>query len=195
MAQTTNLSVSDSKSDGPAQKPRSVRKLIVLLLIVLIVLLAIGALFYFLTQGQKEELEKNQELTTESGEINLPQLNRPFVSKDDFFEEQPFFSERLDFTINLLDGRRFLKVGMKLGLTDERAMEYLSTRMPLVKDIIITTTQLLNSGDFRSGTGVEQYKRNLLVKINSMVYTQEFKTDISDLNPVKKILFEEFILQ
>ena len=178
--------VAVSLGDGGDKK----KKLIILIAALLVVLLFLGAAWwwFFLRTTEEDEVIMNKAAPAD--------VMQDVTQTTEGQLENPIFSETLQFTVNLKDGKRFLRVSMKAVLEDPLALEFLMFRVPLIKDAIITTLQNKTTVDLRDHNGILNLKRDIRRKLNNL-FTEEFikDSDSKDRTPVKKILFEEYLLQ
>ncbi len=170
----------------------SKKKLLLVITIIVLILVFAGfaGWWYFVrTTDEEDAALKGTESHTEDSMAETNQKNEGEL-------KNPVFSESLSFTVNLRDGKRYLKVTMKAVFEDPTALGFLMMRIPLVKDAIITTLQNKTTVDLRDHNGILNLKRDLKRKLNNE-FTEDFikDSDSKDRTPVKKILFEEFLLQ
>lgn len=151
-----------------------------IIIIALVVLLAVGAAVYFLVlaPGDEEGAEGAKQ------DEQISNVAEPLP--------EPIFMPLGSYLANLRDGRRYLKVTIQLMASEPAAVEYLNTRLPEVKDVINTELQKLSSEDLKQPASKDELRQNLISGISQLFPT---KTDWEDPEPIKKVLFEEFIVQ
>lgn len=164
---------------------------LILIIVVLLVLVGGGAAAFFMLGGQPEEGAQTEE--------EAPKIEEDFSSSSQQDPSQlanPKFTPPQEYSINLRDGKHFLKLELVAVLEDEAALQYIATRKPLIDDMVITYLGNLRTEDVRNSANREVLKRELFKKINS-VFSQEFIDDseTGDRMPVKKVLITKFILQ
>ena len=104
----------------------------------------------------------------------------------------PIFLSLDSFVVNLKDGRRYLKTSMQLMMSDPAASAYLTTRLVEVKDVVLTELQELSAEDVSQASAREALKQRLITSISKLFPP---KPEWEDPEPIKKVLFEEFVIQ
>ena len=107
--------------------------------------------------------------------------------------ENPQYLDLGSFTVNLAEGRRFLKTSVQLLLNDEKAKEYLSTRVPEAKDLVVSELQLQTSDTLKDPRERELMKQRILTKLQTLLPVPP--KDWKDPMPIKKLLITEFLIQ
>ena len=158
-------------------------RLIKIIIIVVVLLAVVGgaayAVFFFLGIGG-DTAEGLPAPTATVREGPAPIANPKYLPLDTFI-------------VNLSDGRRYLKTTLALMLNEEKALAYLQTRMPEVKDLVIAELQTLSTEQLHDPKERELLKQRLLAKIESLL--PDKKREWDDPNPIKKVLITEFYLQ
>lgn len=176
-------------AENPEESGGGSKKKIIIIAAVVLLLIAAGAGGWFFFLRPTEE-DKTAEVspTGKKMEDTNQMADQKMIN--------PLFSEPLEFTVNLRDGRRYLKVTMRVALNEEAALTYMNGRLPILKDLVITTLQNKTSAELRNLDGVDRLKMELLRKANA-IFTEEYITEseTKDPKPIKRILFEEFMLQ
>lgn len=108
--------------------------------------------------------------------------------------KEPYYLDLGDFVVNLADGRRYLKTRLQLLISEEKARDYLQTRMAEVKDLVLGELQTLDAAQLRDGRDRALLKNRLLGKIESLLPGDKDR-NWDDPKPVKKVLITEFYLQ
>ena len=106
--------------------------------------------------------------------------------------EAPIFLPLDSYIVNLKDGRRYLKTTIQLMLSEEMANAYLTSRLVEIKDIVLTELQNLSVEEVKQAESREALRQRLISAI-SQVFPS--KPEWEDPEPIKKVLFEEFVLQ
>jgi flagellar FliL protein len=96
------------------------------------------------------------------------------------------------YIVNLKDGRRYLKTTIQLMLSEEMANAYLTARIVEIKDIVLSELQDLSVEDVKQAESREALRQRLISAISQIFPT---KPEWADPEPIKKVLFEEFVLQ
>lgn len=166
------------------------KKFIIIIIIVLLLLGGAGAVYYFMFMGEDKEEALNADQTMEEqvdGETG--------AQGDPLKMANPIFTPPTEYTVNLRDGKHFLKMSLVAVLEDPSAMVYLAQRMPLIDDMVISLLHNMTTEDLKTPAGIELLKRELYKKANS-IFTREFimESESQDQFPVKKILFKEFLI-
>lgn len=166
------------------------KKKLIIIIAAVVLLLGLGLGSYFMFFSGEEDGNMGNTAEQREGDIVTNKTNEIVKIPDD-----PLFTPVQAYTVNMRDGKHFLKISIIAVLEDIEALTYLNGRMPLVDDMIITLLHNTTAEDLRTSVGVELLKREIFKKVNS-VFTQEFiqGSDTKDRTPVKKILFKEFLL-
>ena len=105
---------------------------------------------------------------------------------------EPIFLPLESFVVNLKDGRRFLKTSIQLMLSQPSAAAYLTMRMVEVKDIVMAELQELSVEDVKQSDAIEDLRQRLISAISQIFPS---KPEWEDPEPIRKVLFEEFVIQ
>ena len=152
------------------------KKLIIIIVAVVLILVIAIVAFLFLAGGDEEaEEEEIIEVTNEAEPLAVP----IFLPLDSYI-------------VNLKDGRRYLKTTIQLMLSEEMANAYLTSRLVEIKDIVLTELQNLSVEEVKQAESREALRQRLISAI-SQVFPS--KPEWEDPEPIKKVLFEEFMLQ
>ena len=152
------------------------KKLIIIIVAVVLLLVIAIVAFLFLAGGEEEaEEEEIIEVTSEA---------EPLAA--------PIFLPLDSYIVNLKDGRRYLKTTIQLMLSEEMANAYLTSRLVEIKDIVLTELQNLSVEEVKQADSREGLRQRLISAI-SQVFPS--KPAWEDPEPIKKVLFEEFVLQ
>ncbi len=160
----------DSAGKGGGKK-----KLVII--IGLVLLLILGLVVFLLMSGDEEE-----ELPEEKQ--NVTEVAEPLVT--------PIFLPLESFIVNLKDGRRFLKTTIQLMLSEPAASAYLTIRLVEVKDIVLAELQELSVEDVKQSDARDALKQRLISAISELLPS---KPEWEDPEPIRKVLFEEFVIQ
>ena len=153
------------------------KKKLIIIIVLLILFLVIGFVVFLLMSGDEEE-----ELPEEKQQVTG--VAEPLVS--------PIFLPLESFVVNLKDGRRFLKTTIQLMLSEPGASAYLTIRLVEVKDIVLAELQELSVEDVKQSDSREALKQRLISAISQILPT---KPEWEDPEPIRKVLFEEFVIQ
>ena len=152
------------------------KKLIIIIVAVVLLLVIAIVAFLFLAGGEEEtEEEEIIEVTSEA---------EPLVA--------PIFLPLDSYIVNLKDGRRYLKTTIQLMLSEEMANAYLTTRLVEIKDIVLTELQNLSVEEVKQAESREALRQRLISAISQVFPSNP---EWEDPDPIKKVLFEEFVLQ
>jgi len=160
----------DSGGGGGSKK-----KLVII--IALILLLVIGIVVFLLISSEEEEDIPEQEQ-------NVTEVAEPLIT--------PIFLPLESFIVNLKDGRRFLKTSIQLMLSEPAASAYLTVRLVEVKDIVLAELQELSVEDVKQSDARDALKQRLISAISQILPS---KPEWEDPEPIRKVLFEEFVIQ
>lgn len=167
------------------------KKKLILILVVLILIIGGGAGAFLFMGGSEEEeaLQSTGNQATEEQQSGALSQNEPLKL------DNPLFTPARNYTVNLRDGKHFLKISLVAVLEDPNALAYLSQRMPVIDDMVISLLHNATSDDLRTSAGIDILKRELFKKVNN-TFTQQFidESESKDTMPVKKILFKEFLI-
>ena len=152
------------------------KKKIVIIIIVLVLFLVLGLVFFLLFSGEEEDLPEEKQNVTEVAE--------PLVT--------PIFLPLESFIVNLKDGRRFLKTSIQLMLSEPGASAYLTVRLVEVKDIVLAELQELSVEDVKQSDARDALKQRLISAISQILPSNP---EWEDPEPIRKVLFEEFVIQ
>ena len=151
------------------------KKIIVIGVTVLVVVIAAVAVFFLLSGGEEEEGEQVDEEIVEDTE--------PL--------ELPVFLELGTFAVMLKDGKHNFRVGLQLMMSNELAKFYLNSRMPLVKDLLNETLPAFDAKQLKSEEGRDKMRADVIEKL-LLLFPKEIPGE--DPRPVRKLLFEEFVV-
>ena len=154
------------------------KKKIIIIILAVVLLLVIGIVVLLMMSGGEEEEE-------------LPEVEQEVTSVAEPLAV-PIFLPLESFVVNLKDGRRFLKTSIQLMLSESGASAYLSVRLVEVKDIVLAELQELSVEDVKQSDAREALKQRLISAISQLFPS---KPDWEDPEPIKKVLFEEFVIQ
>ena len=159
----------ETKSSGGKKK-------LIIIIVAVVLLLVIGIVVFLLMSGDEEELPEEEQPVTDVAE--------PLA--------EPVFLPLESFVVNLKDGRRFLKTTIHLMLSDPGAAAYLTVRLVEVKDIVLAELQELSVEDVKQSDAREALKQRLISSISQIFPS---KPEWEDPEPIRKVLFEEFVVQ
>jgi flagellar protein FliL len=158
-------------------------RMIVLGLVAILVLAVVGgAAYWFLLKPKPEEKAK-------AG----MRENAPMADSSSELMEHPVYLDLGSFTVNLSEGRRYLKTAIQLELNDDKAAEFLKTRLPDAKDLVIGELQQQTADSLKDPRERELMKQRILTKIQTLLPVPP--KDWKDPNPVKKLLITDFLIQ
>ena len=163
--------MADEEGGGGGSK----KKLIIIVAVVL--LLVIGIVVFMLMSGEEEEQLPEEEM-------QVTDVAEPLA--------EPIFLPLESFVVNLKDGRRFLKTTIQLMLSEPAAAAYLTVRLVEIKDIVLAELQELSVEDVKQSDAREALRQRLISAI-SQIFPSE--PDWEDPEPIRKVLFEEFVIQ
>ena len=153
------------------------KKKIIIIIIAVVLLLVIGIVVLLLMSGGEEE--------------EIPEVEKQVTNVAEPLAV-PIFLPLESFVVNLKDGRRFLKTSIQLMLSEPGASAYLTVRLIEVKDIVLAELQELSVEDVKQSDAREALKQRLISAISQLFPS---KPDWEDPEPIKKVLFEEFVIQ
>ena len=155
------------------------KKKMIIIIVAVVLLLVIGIVVFILMSGGGEEEEELPEV-----EQQVTNVAEPLAA--------PIFLPLESFVVNLKDGRRFLKTSIQLMLSEPGASAYLTMRLIEVKDIVLSELQELSVEDVKQSDSREALKQRLISAISQLFPS---KPEWEDPEPIKKVLFEEFVIQ
>jgi len=160
----------DSAGGGGGKK-----KLVII--ITLVLLLVVGLVIFLLFPSEEEEDMPEEEQ-------NVTEVAEPLIT--------PIFLPLESFIVNLKDGRRFLKTSIQLMMSEPGASAYLTVRLVEVKDIVLAELQELSVEDVKQSDARDALKLRLISAISQLFPS---KPEWEDPEPIRKVLFEEFVIQ
>ena len=152
------------------------KKKLIIIIVAVVFLLVIGIVVFLLMSGDEEELPEEEQPVTDVAE--------PLA--------EPVFLPLESFVVNLKDGRRFLKTTIQLMLSEPGAAAYLTVRLVEVKDIVLAELQELSVEEVKQSAAREALKQRLISSISQIFPS---KPEWEDPEPIRKVLFEEFVVQ
>lgn len=165
----------DSGGDGGGGGSGKKKLIIIIVAVVLLIVIAVVA-FLLLSGGEEEEVVEEEKPITESAE--------PLAV--------PIFLDLGERVVNLKGGRRYLKVKMQLMLSEPAASAYLTMRLIEVKDVVLSELQTLSAEDVGQADAREVLKQRVISAISQLFPSAP---EWEDPEPIKKVLFEEFVIQ
>jgi flagellar basal body-associated protein FliL len=159
-------------------------RMIVIAVVVLVVLVGAGfGAWWFFTHRS----------TDEKGQPGARGKEAPHGDSSSEILEHPVYVDLGTFTVNLAEGRRFVKTSMQILVSDEKAAEFLKARVVEVKDIVVGQLQQQSADSLKDNQGRELMKQAILTKIGTLLPSppKEWK----DPTPVRRLLITEFIIQ
>ena len=153
------------------------KKKLVIIIVTVVLLLVIGIVVFMLMSGEEEEQLPEEEM-------QVTDVAEPL--------EEPIFLPLESFVVNLKDGRRYLKTTIQLMLSEPAAAAYLTVRLVEIKDIVLAELQELSVEDVKQSDAREALRQRLISAI-SQIFPSE--PEWEDPEPIRKVLFEEFVIQ
>ena len=153
------------------------KKKLIIIIVAVVLLLVIGIVVFMLMSGEEEEQLPEEEM-------QVTDVAEPL--------EEPIFLPLESFVVNLKDGRRFLKTTIQLMLSEPAAAAYLTVRLVEIKDIVLTELQELSVEDVKQSDAREDLRQRIISAI-SQIFPSE--PEWEDPEPIRKVLFEEFVIQ
>ena len=152
-------------------------KKLIIIIVAVVLLLVIGIVVFMLMSGEEEEQLPEEEM-------QVTDVAEPLA--------EPIFLPLESFVVNLKDGRRFLKTTIQLMLSEPAAAAYLTVRLVEIKDIVLAELQELSVEDVKQSDAREALRQRLISAI-SLIFPSE--PEWEDPEPIRKVLFEEFVIQ
>ena len=153
------------------------KKKLIIIIVAVVFLLVIGLVVLMLMSGEEEEQLPEEEL-------HVTDVAEPLA--------EPIFLPLESFVVNLKDGRRFLKTTIQLMLSEPAAAAYLTVRLVEIKDIVLAELQELSLEDVKQSDAREALRQRVISAI-SQIFPSE--PEWEDPEPIRKVLFEEFVIQ
>ena len=142
--------------------------------------LLLTALFFFVSS-----LNAAEEEVEEVEEIKVMREGPPPL-------EDPQYLDLGTFVVNMPGDKYFLKSSIQLAFENSAAKEWLLTRLPIAKDLIITHLNSITVEQFDDTKSRAVIKNDLQVRLNSLFPN---KAVWEDSVPIRRILFLEFYRQ
>ena len=140
-------------------------------------LLILSGLFFFVTMLHAQEKDVEEIKVIREGPP-------PLVD--------PEYLDLGTFVVNMPGDKYFLKSSIQLAFENGAAKEWMLTRMPIVKDLVITHLNSITLEQFDDTKNRVVIKNDLQNRLNSLFPN---KTMWEDTMPVRRILFLEFYRQ
>ena len=153
------------------------KKKLIIIIVAVVFLLVTSIVVFMLMSGEEEEQLPEEEM-------QVTDVAEPLA--------EPIFLPLESFVVNLKDGRRFLKASIQLMLSEPGAAAYLTVRLVEVKDIVLAELQELSIEDVKQSEAREALRQRLISAISQIFPS---KPEWEDPEPIRKILFEEFVIQ
>ena len=106
--------------------------------------------------------------------------------------EDPEYLDLGTFVVNMPGDKYFLKSSIQLAFENSAAKDWLLTRMPIVKDLIITHLNSITVEQFDDTKNRVVIKNDIKIRLNSLFPN---KATWEDSVPIRRILFSEFYRQ
>ena len=106
--------------------------------------------------------------------------------------EDPQYLDLGTFVVNMPGDKYFLKSSIQLAFENSAAKEWLLTRLPIAKDLIITHLNSITVEQFDDTKRRAVIKNDLQIRLNSLFPN---KAVWEDSDPIRRILFLEFYRQ
>ncbi|HUJ74983.1 MAG TPA: flagellar basal body-associated FliL family protein [bacterium] len=123
---------------------------------------------------------------------SAPAVGAAAVESSDLIEN-PQYLDVGSFTVNLAEGRRYLRISLTLLLNNPAAKAYLGTRQDDVKDLVLAELQTMTAEQLMDPRQRELLKQRILTKLQTLL--PEPPKDWKDPMPIKKLLITEFLIQ
>ncbi|MGK0289770.1 MAG: flagellar FliL protein [bacterium] len=173
------------------------KKLIIIIVGVLLLLLVGAALYLFVfkqPEDKKDGKDGKGKQTQTAKTKKIGGADQKAKDEKSLYEN-PIFSDPLEFTVNLKDGKRYLRIKFVLGMVHEAAKKYLSEREAIVRNEVISTLQQKTTDDLRGSAGGQRLVADLRIKLNKLFNESIIESLDGDRAPIKKVLLQEYILQ
>lgn len=164
MAEEKEENLDGEQTEAPKKKKGNKMMLIIIIAVVVVVAGGGGA-FFFLSKSKGEKAEKKETKAAEEGVM---------------FALDPFVVNLSD-----LSGSRFLKVSLQLELTNPLLLEKAKTKIPQIRDAVITLLTNKTSENLISPEGKLQLKDEVNIRTNQILGE----------NSVKNVYLTDFVMQ
>ncbi len=146
------------------------KKLLIILGSVLIVLILGGIFSYFQFFSQKDEK-------------TVQEKQKP---KETIEQPGPIFDLKT-FIVNLLDdsGRRYLKINIKLELSDEKVQEEINQKMDEIRDNLLVLFSSKSYEAVANVAGKLRLRNEIITRINNIL----------NIGEIRKVYFTDFVIQ
>ncbi len=144
-------------------KKKKGKMLVLLVLVVVFLAAAAGGYFFFMKKGNTASRQTPEEETADKTVLV------PF---------EPFI-------LNLMEHGRFLKFSMQLELVSEKYREMVESKVPLIRDAIITLVSSKSVESLSSPEGKMQLKDEIILRANQAV----------GRDVIVGVYFTEFVMQ
>ncbi len=149
-------------------------------LVLLVLVLAVGGFVAWKLMNMEQPADQAPAAVQQTDETTIPEA-------DDDADAAPIPLDIDNLTINLADTdrERYLRVKITLYCRSEEAKAKVSTHMLEIKDLLLSAISGKKFSDIRTPQGKYELKEDLTERINRIVGG----------NPVKKLLFTDFVSQ
>ena len=147
-------------------------------------------------EGDLENTESDYDYEDEEGDDGDGEEEEGEQVEEEIVEdtgplELPVFLKLGTFAVMLKDGKHNFRVGLQLMMSNEPAKFYLNSRMPLVKDLLNETLPAFDAKQLNSEEGRDKMRADVIEKL-LLLFPKEIPGE--DPRPVRKLLFEEFVV-
>jgi flagellar basal body-associated protein FliL len=159
----------DQGENGKADKKKKIKK--ILLIAIPIIITIIGAVYFFFFVIKAPKHDDGQEIHQSIEKERVPLESNTYLDID-------------PITIGLTASgskREYLRLDLALRLTSEQESAAVLTKMPIIKDTLITFLRSLRSTDFNSSSSAIYLKEEISKRINK----------ITAPVVIKEVLFQE----
>lgn len=105
---------------------------------------------------------------------------------------EPLYLDLGTFVVNMPGDKYFLKSSIQLAFENSAAKEWLQTRLPIARDLVITHLNSITVEQFDDTKNRAVIKNDLQIRLNSLFPN---KSAWQDTVPIRRILFLEFYRQ
>ena len=104
----------------------------------------------------------------------------------------PFYLDLGTFVVNMPGDKYFLKSSIQLAFENAAAKEWLESRLPIARDLVITHMNSITVEQFDDTKNRTVIKNDIKIRLNSLFPN---KSSWGDTIPIRRILFLEFYRQ
>ncbi len=164
----------NEEEQAPQEAPKRSPIMFVVIGVVVLLLIVIVVIIMLLMGGEETQESITKRKQQAAKEVNAAKLG-------------PVFDGLEQFIVNLADssGRRYLKTQMQLELSNKGAIEEVTNKLPLIRDVIIRILSSKTYESISTEAGKAKLKEELIGSMNAKLIDGE----------IVNVFFTKFVVQ